>query len=487
MSLEPKRTLGSTLILALGAMIIVTGCSTSAPDTVWPARRPLGRDIHTFAAGTDAIAKGTDTPGADEPIGELTLRNALALSLGRNPELAAASWAVRAGEARALQAGAMPNPEIRIQLGDFGGTGELKGTDNSDQSIRLSQVFELGAKASKRRSHAQLEAALSGWDYETARLEVFAETTKAFVAVLAAQKQLAAAQEMHDQAEYVMSSVANRVAVGIGSSLEAHEARIRLVNSQVDFERASRTLTATRGMLAGFWGDEAPAFQQAMGELEDLGENEPPSLTQLLACIAVNPDVARWKTEVRMRNAAIELEKAGAIPDLRALVTARRLEDTGDYGCTVALEMSLPIFDRNAGSVRQARLNRAKAACQRRAATMKSATALRRAHLLLTTAYQEAILLKSISVPAAQKAVDSVRAVLDAGRVTDIDLLKALRTLFREKTNYIAALETYHTAAADIERLIGKPLDAVNPPARPQADVPDADDAPADEGQDSGE
>ena len=42
------------------------------------------------------------------------LRQALALALARNPELAMFSWDVRIGEARMLQARLHPNPEVDV-------------------------------------------------------------------------------------------------------------------------------------------------------------------------------------------------------------------------------------------------------------------------------------------------------------------------------------------------------------------------------------
>ena len=95
-----------------------------------------------------------------EPTGVVTLKQALSRALMHNPELKAFSLEVRALEARALQAGLFPNPEIDIEGENFGGTGEFQDTNVMETTIQLSQLIELGGKRSKRKQLAILEQEL---------------------------------------------------------------------------------------------------------------------------------------------------------------------------------------------------------------------------------------------------------------------------------------------------------------------------------------
>ena len=459
------RHSATAMLVTLGAV----GCAERDPEPLWPEPRALGRDIRAFRPVGGAAKPVARSIEVEEPAGTIRLREALALALVRSPKLAAASWAVRAADARALQEGLMPNPEVRVRMDDFGGAGEFEGTRYSEQGIRLSQVIELGGKAAKRRRTARLEAALCGWDYETTRLDVFTETTKAFVAVLAAQKRLAAAQEMHDLAEQVMSLVSRRVRGGAGSDLETDEARIELGSSRIDLEQARQALEADRAVLASHWDEKSPRFRGAIGDLEDMSPTQIPPWEQVLARIEGNPDVSRWETEARMRQAALEREKANGIPDVRVLLGNRRLEETGDYGYSVALEVSLPIFDRNQGSIREARFNCVKARYEHRAATMVAVATLRQAYQSLSISRRTAVLLKNEVLPAAQRALGTTRRALEGGTVTDLQLLKAQRTLFKARTRQIDALEVFHVSVADVERLIGQPISDLRPSDRPDS------------------
>jgi outer membrane protein, heavy metal efflux system len=453
-----RQTTGLWAAILL-AVFSVSGCTTSDTDPLYPEQRLLGRGIPTFNLD-DATEPEPLT--ISEPDGALTLRKALALSLTRNPGLAANSWSIRAAEARSLQEGATPNPVFRVRVNDIGGTGDFRGVDNSEQAVRIGQIIELGGKAAKRQRAARLEAAMCGWDYETKRLDVFAGATKAFVVVLAAQKRLVAAQEMCDLAEKLLSLASKRLQGGGGVVMDIDEAKIELGDRRIELERAKQALDAARGLLANHWDEKTPRFQNVSGDLEDIAKIQIPAWEQVVGGIENNPDVSRWETETRLRDAAIEREKANAIPDLKVFVGGKRIEETGDQGYFVALEIPLPVFDRNQGAINEARANRHKAAYEQRAAIMATAAELRQAYQALSLSQREVKLLQTEILPAANAAC----AALENGALTAIKLVEAKQTLFKAKMRQIDALEVFHLSLADVERLTGQSItNLASPPA----------------------
>src|SRR5438045_8788120 len=85
---------------------------------------------------------------AAEAARDLTLRQAIALTLKQNPELAAFSWDLRSADARLLQARLWPNPELGTQSEDIGGTNQASGFTHSQTTIQLSSDIELGGERS---------------------------------------------------------------------------------------------------------------------------------------------------------------------------------------------------------------------------------------------------------------------------------------------------------------------------------------------------
>ena len=176
-------------IIFFGILLLVflIGCSAYQADVSWPEPRPLGKELASFHPSIYADKQQQFS----EPKGVLTLPQALTLSLMHNPDLRAFSWEVCSGDARTLQAGLRPNPELEAEIEEFGGSGVLSGFRGIETAIQLSYLIELGGKGGKRRSVASLETELAGWDYETARLDVLTQTAQAFIDVLAAQELVA--------------------------------------------------------------------------------------------------------------------------------------------------------------------------------------------------------------------------------------------------------------------------------------------------------
>ncbi|MFC1461084.1 TolC family protein, partial [Verrucomicrobiota bacterium] len=158
------------IYFGMSAILALAGCA-GPRGTGMPAPRPLGRDIQSFHASSEDVDTSVSAEAVERQ-DTITLRQALALALMKNPELAVYSWDIRAAEARILQAKALPNPEMGIEVEEFGGSGDAQGFDSAKMSIVLSQVIELGGKRAKRRNTAALEMDLAAWQYEAKRLDI---------------------------------------------------------------------------------------------------------------------------------------------------------------------------------------------------------------------------------------------------------------------------------------------------------------------------
>ena len=447
--------------LLLGAILglLCNSCATSTPETVWPTPRPLGTAIPAYQPPAKPSRPAATTQEMGEPTGILRLAQAHALALMKNPELAAFGWEVRAGEARALQAGLAPNPEIGVEFEDFAGSGDLQGIDGAEVTVALSQVLELGGKREKRTHVAALERDLAAWDYETARLDVLTQVTQAFVTVLSAQERLAVDTELVRLAEEVLRGAKARVKAGKVPPIEETRARVALSTNRIALERAQRELTAAKERLVATWGGARSTFERAEGDLESL--QAIPSAETLAERIEQNPDIARWATTMAQRQAAIALEEANRIPDPTLGGGFRYFNESKDQAFLFEISVPLPVFDRNQGNIQEARYLLAKAEEERRASTINVRTALAASYAELSAAFTEASALRDEVLPGAQLAFEAASEGYRQGKFQFLDVLDAQRTLFEVRGQYIEALATYHKAVAALERLIGEPLNAL--------------------------
>jgi cobalt-zinc-cadmium efflux system outer membrane protein len=429
-----------------------------------PAPRPLASELPAIAAPADPDAT---PPAPPEPTGTLTLADALAASLARSPALAAFSWEIRAREAALLQAHARPNPELRAEVEDFGGTGEVSGFDSAQTTLSLSQLLELGGKRDRRIERAALERDLAGWDYEAARLSVVTRTADAFVTVLALQHQLEIAGESRRVSDEGVRVVEATVRAGAVSPVEASRARVARERADIERNALAHRLGAARSALARHWGASEARFERAVGELRDV--TPPPALDQLAPLVEESPELARFGAELAARRAALASEEAERTPDVRFGLGGRHYAANGDAGLVGELSLPLPLFDTRRGAVLEARYRLRRAEAERQAAAGAVGETLRSAHERMLRTYEEALALRERALPEATRAFEGAREAWRSGVLRYGEVLDSQRTLFTLRAEEIDALAAYHAARAELEGLVGRPLaaGAPSPESRP--------------------
>jgi cobalt-zinc-cadmium efflux system outer membrane protein len=392
----------------------------------------------------------------EEPAGAITLSTALVAALLRSPELSAFSWRARASEAEIIQAGLLPNPEVRAEVEDVGASGEFAGIDQAQATLRLSQLIELGGKRMARVRDASLTSALAGWDYEARRLDVFTATAQSFTEVLAQQQRLELAEEVVRLAEEVVGTARQRVDAGSSPRTELTKAEIALAGARIEREQAARALNAARQRLAATWGAREPRFTRAEGNLENV--RAVPPLVELRTRLEQNPDLARWATEIAQRDAAVALEKSRAIPDVIVTAGYRRLFGPDENTFVADVLVPLPVFNRNQGAILAAQRRLSEAQDQQLAAGARLSADLTDAYEALAAAYGQISALRNAVLPSAKEAFDTVREGYREGRFSYLDVLDAQRTLVASRGQYVRALADYHQSTVAVERLIGEPI-----------------------------
>ena len=448
-----------TFLLTLPAALLLSACAQSgrAPDYSTATPRALGAGLAAFEAPPlDAQAPQVIAPDMVEPEDELDLRQALALALLHNPELAVFSWEVRAAEARWIQAGLRPNPEIGFGLDEFAGSGARAALKAAEFALELSQVIELGGKRAARQRVAAVEKDLAAWDYEAKRLEVLTATTQAYVDALAAEKRWQLAGETSELTGRVAEVVAERVRTGKVAGVENTKAKAEWAGIQADLEKAAQQRTAARSALAAQWGATQPRFQRLAGDLERV--EELPDFAELRAKLAQSPDLARWQAEMALRRANVVMARAQGVPDLTVGGGGTRFAEDDTNALSAGISLPLPLFDRNQGGKAEARVKLSQGAVQLRAVEAAVHRNLTQTWATLAAARSEALIVRDGLLPNAQKALDAASEGYRQGKWGYLDVLDAQRTLYEARARYLDALSEYHKAVAGAEGLIGESI-----------------------------
>jgi cobalt-zinc-cadmium efflux system outer membrane protein len=448
-------------VFPVGVVLALFLCGDAAESQDVARTTPPSVEKERSGVEPEAAPPALPVTTTGDPRGGLSLRQALHETLLYNPELLAFSFELRAIEARRLQAGLLPNPELSAELENFGGTGSTRGVQSSEATIQLSQLIELGGKRANRLRLAGLERDVAGFDYEAKRLEIFTDTTKAFVEALAAQERLALTTELLRLAERVLETVSERVKAGKVSPVEATRARIAVSTARLHIRQARSAYEAARKRLASFWGSTAPRFERLSGSLETTVSM--PSEEQLATMMQKNPDIARWAVEMDARRAQVAVEQSQRIPDVTVSGGVRYIHETEDPAFVVGFSVPLMLFDRNQGGIREARARLEQAEYERRAAEVRVGTALSEAYQNLVNAANEVEVLQQDVLPATHETFQATQEGYRQGKFGFLEVLDAQRTLFETRGQFLETLTAYHKAVADIERLIGEGLPAAPP------------------------
>ncbi len=448
----------STSLLAI-VLIGTIGCASSDIQERWPEKRDLGSEIQTYKPPTEP-GNGDNTieaPELMEPKGAITLSKALSLALMRNPTLRAYGWNVRAKEARALQAGLLPNPEILVEVENFEGAGSFKKFQRAETTISLGQLIELGGKRAKRKKTAVLGRDVAGWDYEVVRIDILTRVTQAFIGLLMAQERVKLAKEIVKLARKAHDVVSIRVFSGKAPPIDETKSSVALSVSRIDLGKATRFLVVARSRLVALWGGKTATFNNAEGPFHTV--RPAPSSDQIGKMLEKNPVLTRWSVKIEKYKAKMALEKSGAIPDMTISGGIRNLQETDENAYVMAVSVPIPVFNRNQGSYREARFNLARAREQFKAARLQIETRAVQITQTLSSSYAEIISLKEDVLPGAQRSFSISQEGYRQGKFNFLEVLDAQRVLFETRGQYIDALAVYHQSVADWERLAGISLD----------------------------
>ena len=212
--------------------------------------------------GTYEISNGS-APRAVEPTSSLSLKAALSLAFGASPELSGARREVEAIEATIIQAQVRPNPELATLIEDT-----QKATRTT--TLQLNQPIELGGKRAARIDAAERGRDAASAELDAKRAEIRAAVVAAFFDVLIAQERLRLAQGSVELAQRASGAASRRVAAGKVSPVEETKARVAEASVRIELTLAVSELATARKRLAGIWGNPAPRFERAEGDLDAL-------------------------------------------------------------------------------------------------------------------------------------------------------------------------------------------------------------------------
>ncbi len=391
----------------------------------------------------------------------LTLRDALGAALNQHPDLRGFEFRYKAAAAVRDQASQRPAPELAISLDNFAGSGALSGFDETETTLSLSQVIELGGKRDARIAVADAGYAAMDTERKAAQLDVLAEVTRRFIDVAELEELVKVAKRGTQLAQKTVNSTDRRVKAAKAPHVEIDRAAVDLGQAQIEQRQLESRLDAAFQALSAMWGrndgtlDGRPIVAIA-GNIFQLPQLT--SFNTLVDRLAASPDFLRYANEERLREAELQLARAKRSGDWTLGGGIRRFQATDDTALVASV--SVPLFSgrRAENSMVIARAERDRVGVEREAAMVKAKTQLYDLHRSLETAINVVATLESTAMPRIDEALQETQYAFERGRYGYLELIDSQREYLAVLRMRIQAGATAQRLAAEIERLTNAPL-----------------------------
>ena len=396
----------------------------------------------------------------------LRLEDAFRRVIATHPELAVLRFTAQSLAAEAERAAQRPPLTLGASVENALGSGDASGVHGAELTVSLASVLERGDKRLARLAVA--DARLSGVDIEreARQLDLLAEVARRYLDAAAAEAESALWADDAAQRAGTVEAAARRVAAGGAPEsvrLAAEAARIRAEGEQ---QRAAQRAELARLRLSLLWGGRSGAFAMALPDLAQLPSLD--GLDALLEQLARTPELRRFASEERVREARVQLARAAARPDLEWEVGVRRLQAEGDWGLVGSVALPLGSSARAAPGIRAAEAELAAIELEREVRSRALQATLAQAYATLAAAVAEASRIDTALLPALARAEAAAGRAYRAGALSYLDWAQLQTEAAAARRQRLAASVAAHRALIELQRLTGHPFVADDSKDTPQ-------------------
>lgn len=387
----------------------------------------------------------------------MTQEQALSWALEHNPRVIAAKKAWDAVRARIWPARMLPDPEIIFEYEELPGALRLSRAGN--RFIGFGQTLEFPTKPFLRGRVADREAQTARMDYESTRIEVAAEVTRACGRVWASQRILRYAQENYKLADEFREKTKVRVEAGDVSSVEALRAEVEAGRAEAEVTAAENRVTLAKAALNALLNRDLSAPVEVVGELAYTPTGADLQILRLTA-LSQRPDLREAQAAIEGARAGRGLAASALLPDLSFWMSRQTVRGTGDfYKAGFGFTVPLWALGRQRGEIAGAGAEVAHAEAEQAEARNRALLEVEEACLKVRTSEKRALLYRDRALPGAEETYRVVRRRYDEGRSNYLEVIDAGRTLAETRVAFVEALLDYHTAVADLTRAVGGKLE----------------------------
>lgn len=289
--------------------------------------------------------------GITEPVGSLSLEQALALAGQYQPLQSVWQGRQSIAEANLQQSRLWDNPEI-----SYDQTG-LKSRDEREIAIGISQRLDVFGVRQARQKLASIALESEGIRQLAYQAQLKLAVTAAYWRV--AQAEWLLKLEQDQVALSANSEQAAKRRLNAGRIAEVEYSRVLVAHQQVltQLEAAQAGLKEARFQLTRLWGNSQPQFTATVSTLNNTGGWPAIDAGQLKTAMQDSPQQRLLLQQQKQAQAALALAKAQARPQPTVSLGVNQtrtpaLQSGVDNRLTLGVSVPIPLFNRNQGVIK---------------------------------------------------------------------------------------------------------------------------------------
>lgn len=301
------------------------------------------------------------TSGAENQLVKLNLQEAGQRFSTCNLELIAERYNIDMAEAEVIQARLFENPVISFEQNvynrlngkyfDMGREGEAV--------VEVEQLIYIAGQRNKRVRVEKLNKEMAVYQFEEVLRTLRSELNTKFIKLYYTEKSLSVYDKEIDYLQRLLEVMKEQNEKGNISLLEKSRIQALLLSLQQERNETSNQVISLQGdmkLLLGLNATEVfePVFDEAVLKQVDIASIP---FIELNNRLAERPDIKMARTNIQVSRANVSLQKSLAFPEVSLKGAYDRAGNFCDNYFAIGLSVSVPIFNRNQGNIKSARLS----------------------------------------------------------------------------------------------------------------------------------
>jgi cobalt-zinc-cadmium efflux system outer membrane protein len=389
----------------------------------------------------DSTLSGSNLPGS------LSLKYALQLTLQQNPQLKAYPYYVRQLDGEAVQADLNPIPKAEIEL------------SSDEATLTLSQNFELGNKRQARVSFTNAKQAQVQAEFEIAKLDVLAETSRRYYQLLALQKQKALLITRLGQEKRALKIINKRAQAGSVAQADVATMALGLARSNNTLEQLEFGITLQRDALSAMWLGQNNT-SQLLGNLAKLPQLPDDKTLTTLISQGINqlPDYRYQVALSRLADSRVSLSQANGSADLKLGLGLRHNDTSDDQSLVLTASMPLSFNNPNRGRIASAQAQQALSYEQLELKRQQLSIELTRIQTRLKKEQQLAQRINNDLLPLASELLSTTQKAYRQGQYSVLQWIDAQNKVFNLEQDLITSQVRIFNHVLELERILGQSI-----------------------------